>query len=67
MDYGESVKRLKQIDISHKMNDFRDHTKIEILDDRIQGFKSRFETIKRNLAKSKEQIKPNSDNAEVDF
>lgn len=56
MDYNESVKRLKEIDISHKMGDYRDHTKVEIFVDRIQEFKSRFQKIRQNLAASKKKI-----------
>ena len=61
------MKRLKQIDISHKMSDYRDHSQVEKLSDRIQEFKSRFQIIKKNLAESKEKIKIAEDDPEVKF
>ena len=60
MDYSASIKRLKNLDISHQICDYRDYDKVEELHDKVQDFKSRFLNIKQELRKAqlfKEDVK----------
>ena len=62
----QSVKKLKNIDISQKMNDFMDHDQAEHLEDRVQEFKSRFQNIRKKLrSQNKLQLQPAESNSEV--